>query len=131
MIVLTIIQPLGGAFRAHVNADGSKSQTRIVWEYVHQNLGRLTMILAIVAIYLGLILAGQQVNKEDQTKGAAVFFVVAFAFGAAACIVYVLGFRQDERLKKEPKLDKEKGPQSTSEGQPLTKSDNETQVVLT
>eukprot|EP00511_Aplanochytrium_stocchinoi_P000228 CAMPEP_0204821844 /NCGR_PEP_ID=MMETSP1346-20131115/36_1 /ASSEMBLY_ACC=CAM_ASM_000771 /TAXON_ID=215587 /ORGANISM="Aplanochytrium stocchinoi, Strain GSBS06" /LENGTH=337 /DNA_ID=CAMNT_0051947769 /DNA_START=256 /DNA_END=1269 /DNA_ORIENTATION=- len=99
VVILTILQPLGGAFRIHVNKDGSRSTARKIWEYAHQWAGRIIIILAITAIYFGLGIAGElQPDKENVTNGVRIFIVILFAVGSVACFIYVLAIRKDERV---------------------------------
>lgn len=99
VVILAIIQPLSGVYRVHINKDGSKSNLRLGWEYFHQIVGRLLLILAVVAVYLGYDIA---LFFDDGVRSTMkVISLILLVVGAIFCIAYVF-LRKDER--KEPEL---------------------------
>ena len=113
VVILAIVQPLTGVLRPHNPSPGKqKSMARLVWEYVHQWLGRSIMILAIAASVLGLNLAGRALEDVETTDALSIAIIVLFCLGAVTAVVYVLFLRKDERKLVEVK----KESMNTAEG---------------
>lgn len=120
VVILAIIQPLGGVFRPHNPPMGQqKSKTRLGWEYAHQWLGRTIMALAIAATVLGLDLAGRMLEDLETTDALSTAVIALFCIAAAVLAIYVVGFRKDERSNlKDGKSVEEKAGQSTASSFP-------------
>ncbi len=60
-LVVTILglqQPFNALIRPHKPEDGAEKTTkRFIWEFLHKNIGRLALLIAIVQISMGLFLA--------------------------------------------------------------------------
>lgn len=91
VVLLSVLQPLSGFFRAHNPPAGEhKSSERIMWEFQHQWTGRLIVVLAVAALITG-IADGFGGDAAD-----AAGYILALALGVAGTgsFIFVLGVRE-------------------------------------
>lgn len=117
VVILAILQPLSGVLRPHIVPGEAKSNVRVAWEYGHQIVGRVTMILAVAAAILGVGLAGAFLRQVEGAEAIQIAIAVLFTLGSVGLIAYVVFLRPDEREVAQPGTKADKVPDMESQTQ--------------
>eukprot|EP00924_Labyrinthula_sp_SR-Ha-C_P002634 snap_masked-scaffold_13-processed-gene-2.19-mRNA-1 protein AED:0.31 eAED:0.32 QI:0/-1/0/1/-1/1/1/0/358 len=97
VVVLAVLQPVSGILRPHLPAKGeAKSKFRLLWEFLHQWLGRSLLLLAILALYYGFETFSEDYGYMEENAATALSYMFwgLFALGTLFSVVFVLFFRE-------------------------------------
>ncbi|CAE8603271.1 unnamed protein product [Polarella glacialis] len=90
-IVLAALQPLSGLFRPHAAA--VKTSLRLVWEFCHQWLGRLAILLAAAAAVTGIQTNLSPFIGTSRADAGAAAVAITFVFWVAVGMLVKLVLR--------------------------------------
>lgn len=85
VMVLGLLQPLNAFFRPHIADDGSKTGTRVAWEYMHKGAGYAAAGLALVVVAIGTTLLPR---PEDQTLFQVIYAVALVILAGVAAWMF-------------------------------------------
>ena len=95
VVAAGVLQIVSGALRAHNPPEGeAKSCTRLLWEFQHQWVGRITFFLALGAIYTGMPLG----FGGDLANIVGIGILILGVLGALGSVFFVVSVR-DGRVK--------------------------------